>query len=186
LLSEKLSAGKGVQVNNTECKNQAYRFQAVGKREVVGEFNAGHVSSDAGVVLLGEVEKQRGVIKRLGECFIGYRDQRYCEHSVEELLKQGIYEIALGYEDLIDHDELRLDPLLATTVGKQEPTGEDRRRQQDKGKPMAGKSTPNRMELRRDKPEEDGHYKKIAVNEDAVKRLLVEVFLEAYEHALVW
>lgn len=170
-------------MKQTECKKEAYRFQAVGKREVVGEFDGGHISSDAGVVLLGEVEQRRRIIKRLGECFIDYRDQRYCEHSVEELLKQRIYGIALGYEDLIDHDELRVDPLLATTIGKQEPTGEDRRRQQDKGKPMAGKSTLNRMELRRDNPEEDGRYKKIAVNEEAVKRLLVEVLLEGYEQA---
>ena len=170
-------------MNQTQCKNESYRFQVVGKREVVGQFNAGHVSSDAGVVLLGEVEKQRQIIKRLSECFIDYRDQRYCEHSVEELLKQRIYGIALGYEDLIDHDELRVDPLLAVTIGKKEPEGVDRRRQQDRGKPMAGKSTLNRMELRRDNREEDGRYKKIAVNEEAVKRLFVELFLEAYEQA---
>lgn len=117
VVKQKLSAGKGVQVNQTQCKNEAYRFQAVGKREVVGEFDGGHISSDAGVVLIGEVEKRRRIIKRLGECFFDYRDQRYCEHSVEELLKQRIYWIALGYEDLIDHDELRVDSLLATTIG---------------------------------------------------------------------
>jgi len=146
VVKEKLSAGKGVQMNQTECRNEGYRFQAVGKREVVGQFNAGHVSSDAGAVLLAEVEKKREIIKRLGECFIDYRDQRYCEHSVEELLKQRIYGIALGYEDLIDHDDLRVEPLLAVTIGKKEPEGVDRRRQQDKGKPMAGKSTLNRTE----------------------------------------
>jgi hypothetical protein len=170
-------------MNQTECKREGYRFQEVGKREVVGEFDGGHISSDAGVVLLGEVEKQRGILKRLSECFIDHRDQRYCEHSVEELLKQRIYGIALGYEDLIDHDELRVDPLLAITIGKEEPTGKGRRRQQDKGNPMAGKSTLNRMELRQDKPEEDGRYKKIGVNEEAVKRLLVQVFLEAWPEA---
>src|SRR5215469_11216128 len=166
-------------MNQTKCKKETYRFQGPGKRKVVGEFDGGHISSDAGVVLLGEVEKRRGIIKRLSECFIDYRDQRYCEHRVEELLKQRIYGIALGYEDLIDHDELRVDPLLATTIGKDDPTGEGRRRLQDKGKPMAGKSTMNRMELRRDNPEEDGRYKKIGVDGGAIKRLLVQVFLEA-------
>ena len=170
-------------MNKTECKNKRYTFQAAGKRDVVGEFNGGHISSDAGVLLLGEVENKRHIIKRLSESFVDHRDQRYVEHSVQELLKQRIYGIALGYEDLIDHDELRVDPLLAASIGKQEPTGEDRPRQRDKGKPMAGKSTLNRMELRRDNPEEDGRYKKIALNEEALKRLMVDVFLEAHEEA---
>lgn len=170
-------------MNQTECKNEAYRFQAIGKREVVGQFDGGHISSDAGVVLLGELEKRRRIIERLADCFIDHRDQRYCEHSVQELLKQRIFAIALGYEDLIDHDELRVDPLLAAVIGKQEPTGEARRRLQDKGKPLAGKSTLNRMELRQDNPEEDGRYKKIAVSEEALARLLVDVFLEGYQEA---
>jgi hypothetical protein len=169
-------------MNQTECKKEGYRFQGVGKREVAGEFDGGHISSDGGVVLIGEVEQRREIMKRFSECFMDYRDQRYCEHSVEELVKQRIYGIALGYEDLIDHDELRVDPLLATII-KQEPTGEDRRRKRDKGKPMAGKSTLNRMELRSDEPGEDERYKKIAVNEEALKRLLVQVFLEAREEA---
>lgn len=144
-----------------------------------GEFDGGHITSDGGVVLLREVEGRRQIIKRLAQCFVDYRDERYCEHSVEELLRQRIYGIALGYEDLNDHDELRVDQLLAVAVGKEEPTGTGRRRERDKGKALAGKSTLNRMELRSDKPEEDGRYKKIALNEEAVRRLFVEIFLES-------
>jgi Transposase DDE domain group 1 len=146
---------------------------------VKGEFDGGHITSDGGVVLLREVEERRWIIKRLAQCFVDYRDDRYCEHSVEELLRQRIYGIALGYEDLNDHDELRVDQLLAAAVGKEEPTGAGRRRERDKGKALAGKSTLNRMELRSEKPEQDGRYKKIAADETAIERLFVEIFLES-------
>ena len=83
------------------------------------------------------------------------------EHTVEELIAQRVYALALGYEDLNDHDDLRHDPLLATVVGKHDPTGETRRRQRDRGKPLAGKSTLNRLELTPVGADPDSRYKKI-------------------------
>jgi hypothetical protein len=167
-----------VTLKQTKCKERAYEFQGAGKRSVVGEFNGGHITSDGGVVLLREVDERRGIIKRLAECFDDHRDQRYCEHSVEELLRQRVYGIGLGYEDLIDHDELRVDQLIAAAVGKQDPTGADRRRAQDRGKALAGKSTLNRMELGSEEPRRDFRYKKIAAKPKAIERLLVDWFTE--------
>jgi hypothetical protein len=102
---------------------------------------------------------------------------------VGELVGQRVYGLALGYEDLNDHDELRRDPLLAVLVGKEDPTGESRVRERDRGKALAGKSTLNRLELTKGEVGEKERYKKIALEEAAVDRLLVEVFLESYAEA---
>src|SRR5262249_8821645 len=105
-------------------------------------------------------------------------------HSVEELVAQRVYGLALGYEDLNDHDLLRRDPLLAAVVGKNDPTGADRRREIDRGHALAGKSTLNRLELRSDDPEKDGRYKKIAIDVTKVDELFVKIFLQAHDQAL--
>jgi len=148
---------------------------------VVGEFNGGDVTSDAGGLLLREVEASRSIIKRFAQCFVDYRDPELIEHSVLEMVGQRTYGIALGYEDLNDHDELRRDPLLATLVGKLDPTGKRRRRARDRGNALCGKSTLNRLELTPSDASEASRYKKVVYEEDKVDRFFVEVFLDAYE-----
>lgn len=110
----------------TECRDERIDFQSLFGREVVGRFDGGNISSDGGVMLLAEVERRTGKLGRLADCFVDHRDPELIEHSVGELLKQRIYGLCLGYEDLNDHDQLRSDPLLAAAVGKREPDGSDR------------------------------------------------------------
>ena len=131
----------------TECRDGRIDFQPLFGREVVGLFDGGNISSDGGVMLLAEVERRTGMLGRLASCFEDHRDPDLIEHSVDDLLKQRIYGLCLGYEDLNDHDQLRSDPLLAAAVGKREPDGSDRAAARDRGKALAGKSTLNRLEL---------------------------------------
>jgi hypothetical protein len=131
-------------------------------------------------LLLREVEKRTGIIGQFASCFTDYRDPELVEHGVVELVAQRIYGLALGYEDLNDHDELRRDPLLAVLVEKEDLSGEDRRRVSDQGTALAGKSTLNRMELGAAKLGEKERYKKIILDEAAVDRTLVDIFLQAH------
>jgi Transposase DDE domain group 1 len=167
----------------TECRNEKLEFQACGARQVVAEFNGGTITSDGGVLLLKEVEAKRKIIKQFAECFSDYRDPSKIEHTAEELLGQRIYGLALGYEDLNDHDLLRRDPLLAAAAGKIDPVGQARRRAADRGNALAGKSTLNRMELRSDDPKKNGRYKRIAVSEEKVDEFFVKVFLQSHVEA---
>ena len=139
---------------NTQCLPDngqlQLRFQGLGRREVVAKFDGGHVSSDGGVLLLREVEARIGILKELAGCFQDHRNPTRIEHTIEELVAQRVYGLALGYEDLDDHDRLRTDPLLAVAVGKTDPAGEHRLSADDRGKALAGKSTLNRLaELRK-------------------------------------
>ena len=143
----------------TECNLKSYQFQPLKRRDVVGAFDGGAISSDGGGLLLREVEFRCSIIGRFSECFTDHRDPGLIEHTVGELLAQRVYGIALGYEDLNDHDDLRFDPLLATLVGKSDPSGQNRVRERDKGSALAGKSTLNRLELT--PPEADSNYKNI-------------------------
>jgi Transposase DDE domain group 1 len=162
----------------TDCNPQQLEFQGVNRRTVVAAFDGGTLTSDAGVLLLGEVEKRRGILRQFAACFRDQRNPAFVEHSLEELIRQRVLGLALSYEDLNDHDVLRTDPLLATVVGKADPTGNDRRQEQDRGKPLAGKSTLNRLEWGAVKQD---RYRKISVDSEAVDRFLVEVFLSAHE-----
>jgi hypothetical protein len=166
-----------------ECKRRQFPFQRLATRAVVAEFTGGTITSDAGAVLLGELEAHLGIIRRFAACFSDHRAADRIEHSVLELLSQRVFALCLGYEDLNDHDLLRRDPLLSTIVGKADPTGQDRRRPADRGSALAGKSTLNRLELRSDDPERDTHYKKIACSTEAVDRFFVEQFLCSYQEA---
>jgi hypothetical protein len=134
-------------------------------------------------LLLREVEKRTGIVAGFAACFRDHRKAERIEHTVRELVAQRVYGLALGYEDLNDHDELRRDPLLAVLVEKEDPTGESRARERDRGKALAGKSTLNRLELTKEKVEEKERYKKIVLDQAAVDRLLVEVFLNSYAEA---
>ena len=131
----------------TECKPTQLEFHALGRRDVVGCFDGGRISSDAGGLILREVDQRLGLLGRLAGCFTDYRNPNAIEHSVQALVAQRVYGLALGYEDLNDHDVLRKDSVLALLVGKQDLTGEERVREQDRGHPLAGSSTLNRLEL---------------------------------------
>src|SRR5215813_6022331 len=126
----------------TECRNEKLEFQACGAKQVVAEFNGGTITSDGGMLLLKKVEAKRKIIKQFAACFTDHRDPNLIEHSVEDLVAQRVFGLALGYEDLNDHDLLRRDPLLAAAVGKTDPEGQQRRRVADRGNSLAGKSTP--------------------------------------------
>jgi hypothetical protein len=147
---------------------------------VQARFDGGAVTSDGGALLLGQAERLTGALHQFAQCFTDYRDAEAIEHTALQLLSQRVYGLALGYEDLNDHDTLRLDPLLATLVGKTDPTGQDRLRGQDKGKPLAGKSTLNRLELTPLDANADSRYQKIVADPPAVERLFVNLFLQAY------
>ncbi len=165
----------------TQCNQEWLEFHPLAAREVRGQFDGGAITSDAGGLLLREVEKRTGIIARFAACFRDYRKQEQVEHTVKELVAQRVYALALGYEDLNDHEQLRQDPLLAILAEKADPTGESRVRERDRGKALAGKSTLNRLELTKAAVEEKERYKKIVMDQAAVDRLLVEVFLEAHD-----
>jgi hypothetical protein len=164
----------------TECIPTLFSFQDLGQREVVAAFNGGKVTSDGGGLLLREVEAKFGFIAQFARCFTDHRDPEAIEHSVVDLLKQRIFGLCLGYEDLNDHDRLRFDPLLAVLVDKKDPQGDDRLRARDKGKALAGKSTLNRLELTCAGADANSRYKKIVANQDAMQRFFVDAFVQQY------
>jgi len=162
---------------STECNAREFAFQALGRRAVTARFDGGAITSDAGGLLLREVEAKTGILRRFAACFTDHRDPELVEHTVRELIGQRIYALALGYEDLNDHDALRHDPLLAVLVGKADPTGADRRRRGDRGKSLAGKSTLNRLELTPVGADAKSRYKKIVARHQDIEAFLVETFL---------
>jgi len=156
-------------------------FLPAGRREIRGLVGGGTITSHAGVLLLGEVEAHSSMLKGFAECFTDYRNPDLIEHTVEQLVAQRVYALALGYEDLNDHDELRLDPLLAAMAGKDDPTGQDRRREQDQGKALAGKSTLNRLELTPPGAGTGSRYKKIVASMEKTEQLFVDLFVAAFD-----
>ena len=165
---------------NTECKQPPLFFQPHGSRSVEAAFDGGMITSDGGALLLRELEGQQHIVQEFARCFVDHRDPKAIEFTVEELLKQRVFGLALGYEDLNDHDKLRVDPLLALLCGRADVTGADRRCAADQGKPLAGKSTLNRLELHSGDPARDGVYKKIAVAETQVKEFFLAQFFRAH------
>jgi DDE family transposase len=162
----------------TECSAEAVRselfeFGPVEDRAVVAGFDGGAITSDAGALLLGAADRAIGLVGRFAECFIDRRRPELVEHHVPTLVGQRIFGIALGYEDLNDHDELRHDPVMAVLAGKLKAGRAD-------CAPVAGKSTLNRLELSR---EVATRYHKIAHDPAAIEALFVTLFLEAHETA---
>jgi len=147
----------------------------------MGKFDGGSITSDAGGLLLREAEQRTRIIAGFARCFEDKRNPEAIEHTVAELVAQRIYGLALGYEDLNDHDDLRRDPLFAVLVEKEDPEGEKRIRPQDRGKAAAGKSTLNRLELTPAEPTgAELRYKKIIMKPEEIDRLFVDVFLQAH------
>ena len=163
----------------TQCTRNSLAFHASGRRDVVGRFDGGRLTSDGGGLLLREVDHRLGLLRRLADCFTDYRNPRSIEHSVLALVAQRVYALALGYEDLNDHDVLRADSVLALLVGKRDLTGAQRQRARDQGYPLAGSSTLNRLELSTPTQAPKDRYKKITADMNALDRLLVEVFMES-------
>ncbi len=157
----------------TECTPEQYEFARVEGRRVFAGFDGGRMSSDAGGLLLGQVDRTIQLVDRFAGCFTDRRRRELVEHDVSTLVMQRVVGIALGYEDLNDHDELRHDPVMAVLAGKLEAGR--------KGcAPVAGKSTLNRLELSRPEPT---RYHKISYDGPAIERLLVDVFLESHRRA---
>jgi len=154
-------------------------FQQLGRREVIGRFDGGRISSDAGGLVLREVERCFGILKRFAGCFQDHRDPQRTEHSLEALISQRVYAIALGYEDLNDHDSLRHDVVMGVLCEKSDPTGSERVRKRDQGKAIAGKSTLNRLELTPEDANEKSRYKKIVAHGEQVDELMVDVYIQA-------
>lgn len=167
----------------TQCNQQSFFFHNVGRRQVAARFDGGRISSDGGALLLGQVEQRTGILAQFAGCFTDHRDADLIEHSVEQLVRQRVYALALGYEDLNDHDRLRHDPLLAALAGCADPLGKQRRRGADRGKALAGKSTLNRMELTPVGADRASRYKKITFNVRAFERLLVDLFVQSHAQA---
>ena len=154
----------------TECNQSRFEFASHFRREVVAEFSGGTISSDGGALLLRETDTKMNLLPRLAACFLDGRDPSLVKHEVGQMLAQRVYGLALGYEDLNDHEQLREDPLMQLMAGKADPGAE----------PLAGKSTLNRMELGDGLP---SRYKKITFWRDAIDDLLVDVFVEAHATA---
>jgi hypothetical protein len=164
----------------TQCNPSELLFQDLGARQVVARFDGGLVTSDAGGLLLREVEHKFHFIEQFARCFTDHRDPERVEHTLPELLRQRLFGLCLGYEDLNDHDHLRHDPFLAVLVGKKDPQGHQRVRTRDQGKALAGKSTLNRLELTPVRAHKGSRYKKIVAHLDAMQAFLVEAFLQQY------
>lgn len=155
----------------TECTQDSFDFAPHFQRAVLARFDAAPVSSDAGALLLREADRQLRLLSRLTQCFTDARDPERIEHTVQQVLAQRVYGLALGYEDLNDHDTLRTDPLLGLLAGKREPGTAL----------LAGKSTLNRLELTRPASDAAHHrYHKILFDPESADQLLVQLFLEAH------
>ena len=153
----------------TECSQQSFEFEGHFSRQITARFDGGQQTSDAGGLLLRETDRRLNLLSRFAGCFVDGRDSKRIDHTVEEMVSQRVYGMALGYEDLNDHEQLRHDPLLAVMAGRS-----------DTASALAGKSTLNRLELSGKK---EDRYKKILCNSEAVDRLMVDVFLESYTAA---
>ena len=153
----------------TECSPEQFDFGRVEGRAVEAAFDGGLVTSDAGALLLGASDQAIDLVGRFADCFRDCRRSYLIEHTVATLVRQRVFGIALGYEDLNDHDDLRHDPVMAVLAGKLESRRAD-------CAPVAGKSTLNRLELSRAEPT---RYHKIAYEAAAIETLLVTLFLEA-------
>ena len=163
----------------TECSAAQLEFGGLGKRAVVGAFE-GEIASDGGALALRELEDRVGILRRLAGCFVDHRDATRVEHDVATLVKQRVLGICLGYEDLNDHDALRRDRLMALLCDHADIRGEGRRRAADRGRPLAGKSTLNRLELSVLESAPGDRYKKIVADTAAMDGLLLELFVEAH------
>ena len=171
---------------NTECTPVQMEFQGCGRRRVEAAFDGGHVTSDAGALLLRETDLRFDICRRFAACFEDYRHRAFVEHSVLALVRQRVLGLCLGYEDLNDHDTLSLDPLVALACGKRDVEGKQRVREQDRGRPLAGHSTLDRIELTPQAVnwmDPKKRYYKIVHVPERIEELFVTLFLERFKKA---
>ncbi len=157
----------------TECTPKQLEFDAVGRRKLVAAFDAEHISSDGGLVLLHRLDQRFGLMRKFAACFRDLRDPDLIHHSVEELVRQRVFGIACGYEDLVDHAALRHDPLLAAVVGKADPARQ-----------LASPSTLNRLELTPADATAQARYRKVVYDAQALEHFFVDAFLDAHRRPL--
>ena len=150
----------------TDCNQSSFEFGTRGKREVTARFDGGTISSDGGAVLLQQTDRRLNLLERFSRSFLDGRNQALVEHKISEMVAQRVYGLALGYEDINDHEQLRTDPVFGMLAERS-----------DLSNPLAGKSTLNRMELGIGI---NSRYKKITFWKEGVDQLLVNVFLEAH------
>src|ERR1700740_2457563 len=157
----------------TDCNPALFEFPPVDGRAVVASFDGGAITSDAGALLLGQTDRAIRLTERFAACFTDTRTAELVEHRVDTMVMQRVVGIALGYEDLNDHDDLRHDPVLAVLASKLEAERSD-------CAPLAGKSPLNRLELSRAEPT---RYHKVSHDPAAIERLFVDLFLDAHKKA---
>lgn len=157
----------------TECNPEPMLFARLDRRAVVADFGGGAITSDAGALLLGATDKAISLVDRFAACFSDGRAAGRLVHDIRSMIGQRVFGIALGYEDLIDHDELRRDPVLGTVLGRLEARRSD-------CAPLAGKSTLNRLEHA---PAGEHRYRRIAHDPAAIETLFVDLFLDAHAKA---
>ena len=167
----------------TECTPRSIQAKAPGRRNFDARFDGGDITSDAGALLLRAVEGRRGILRRFAGCFRDHRDPARVEHTVEQLVSQRVFALALGYEDVNDHDTMRLDPLLAALVGKADPKGRRRSHVRDEGKGLAASSTLHRLELSHPEIAASDRYCRIALETEEVDDLFMTLFIEAHDEA---
>jgi hypothetical protein len=151
-----------------------FGFERVEGRAVVAGFDGGRMTSDAGGLLLGATDRAIGLVERFAQCFSDSRSEELVEHTVSTMVGQRVFGIALGYEDLLDHDELRHDPIMAILAGKLSARRKN-------CAPVAGKSTLNRLELGAEQPTP---YHKIGHDPEAIEAAFVDLFVDAHQHPL--
>src|ERR1700683_2507571 len=147
----------------TDCSQPGFGFETCGKREIVARFDGGTISSDGGAFLLRQTDQRLNLLPRLAECLLDGRNQNLIEHTIQEMLSQRIYGLALGYEDINDHEQLRKDPVFSILAGRE-----------DLNEPLAGKSTLNTRELGTGM---NDRYKKITYWKEAVDELLAKALI---------
>ena len=158
----------------TECSPTLFEFAPVAGRAVVAGFDGGAITSNAGALLLGAADRAIGLVRRFGACFRDARAPERVEHAVATLVGQRVFGIALGHEDLVDHDGLRHDPVLAVLAGKLEA-------RRPACAPLAGKGTLNRLEHA--PAGGPGRYHRIGHDGAAIETLFVDLFLDAHRSA---
>ncbi|HVZ84525.1 MAG TPA: IS1380 family transposase [Terracidiphilus sp.] len=164
----------------TECNQSSFEFASHFSRQVTATFDGGTITSDGGALLLREADRKLNLLERFSTCFRDHRRPDLIEHQVSEMVSQRVYGLALGYEDINDHDRLRSDPLMGVLAGKADASGQQRRHARDRGNALAGKSTLNRLEQAAQHSE---RYCKIEYSREAIDELMIEVFLEAHPEA---